>query len=73
MTKAKNNFFRTIACNDRYCTAVAHDGRGNNMLYVLSSGLKLLANKHVIIKKQDYSFNISTLLSTNLQTVTSTN
>lgn len=41
--------------------AVAHDGRGNNSLYVYDSALNLLASKRVVVRKQDYSFNMSSL------------
>lgn len=55
-----NCFFRTLAANENFVVAVAHDGKGNNTLYVYNPGLKLLATKKVTIKKKDFSFNMST-------------
>lgn len=54
-----NCFYRTIAANESYVVAVAHDGRGNNSLYVYDSALNLLASRRVVIRKKDYSFNMS--------------
>lgn len=39
--------------------AVAHDGRGNNSLYVFDPALNLLASKRIVVRKRDFSFNMS--------------
>ncbi len=58
-----NCFYRTIAANDNFVVAVAHDGKGHNTLYVYDPALNLLASRKVLIKKKDFSFNMSSLLS----------
>lgn len=52
-------FFRTIEANSSHVAIVAHDGNGNNYLYVYDSVLNLLADKKVKIKKTDFSINTS--------------
>lgn len=56
---ASNCFYRTLAANENFVVVVAHDGRGNNCLYIYDSALNLLASKRIVVKKQDYSFNMS--------------
>lgn len=55
-------FFRTIEANSTHVVVVAHDGNGNNYIYVYNSSLDLLADKKIKIKKTDFSINTSRLL-----------
>lgn len=53
-------FFRTLETIDDYVAIVAHDGNGNNYIYVYNASLDLLADKKITIKKTDFSINTST-------------
>lgn len=59
MTLVEGCFFRTIEANDTNVVLVAHDGNGNNYIYVYSAALDLLADKKIKIKKTDFSINTS--------------
>jgi len=52
-----NCFFRTLEASDKFVVVVAHDGYGSNYIYVYDYKLNILAEKKVIIKKNDHSFN----------------
>lgn len=59
MTIVDGYFFRTLEANADFVVVVAHDGSGKNHIFVFNAKLDLLAEKVVIIKKNDYSINAS--------------
>lgn len=55
----KSLFFRTIAVSIHYIAVCAHDGQGNNIIYLYNHKLQLKAFKFLRIEKNDYGFNLS--------------
>lgn len=68
-----NCFYRTIAANEKYVVIVAHDGKGHNTIKVYDTELNFLAAKKILLKKTDYSFNISREQTNQVSTSTSWN
>ena len=51
----KHWFYRTLETSTDHVASIAHDGRGNNNLYLWSSKLELLATKRIWVSKDEGS------------------